>query len=280
MAKAKERQVGEPEVTSSDGMALITQQIQKGEKLLKSGFTHDEYSSWELVTKNALESAFGLNSPNVDKVVSVGKYGGFPLEAEPGWWLNHWQESLRSQLNLMKGLTDVLLSKINLQMQAAAQALSNNNVASHRGGKRIFLVHGHDEGWSQTVSRFLEKLDQEMVILREQPNQGQTVIEKFEQHSDVGFAIVLMTPDDRGGVATSSLEQMHHRARQNVIFELGYFIAKLGRKRVTALYVEGVEIPSDYSGVLYLQLDARGAWRLELARELKEAGISVDMNKL
>ena len=71
---------------------------------------------------------------------------------------------------------------------------------------------------------------------------------------------------------------MKARARQNVVFELGYFIGRLGRNRVCALYAEGVEIPSDYSGVVYTKLDASGAWRLELAKELKAAGLPVDMN--
>jgi predicted nucleotide-binding protein len=96
----------------------------------------------------------------------------------------------------------------------------------------------------ESVARFLEKLDLRPIILHEQPNKGRTVIEKFEAHSDVGFAVVLLTPDDVGGLA-SSPDKLSRRARQNVILELGYFIGKLGRAKVCALYKEGVEIPSD-----------------------------------
>jgi predicted nucleotide-binding protein len=142
----------------------------------------------------------------------------------------------------------------------------------------VFLVHGHDEAALHEVARFLEQLDQQVIVLREQPNKGRTIIEKFEDYTDVGFAIVLLTPDDKGGsVALGDSQRL--RARQNVILELGYFLGRLGRSRVCALYVEGVEIPSDYSGVLYVKLDGDGGWRLSLAKELKAAGLPVDMNK-
>jgi len=125
------------------------------------------------------------------------------------------------------------------------------------------------------VARFLEKLDIEPIILHEQADRGQTIIEKFEKHSEVAFAIVLLTPDDIGGQDNSSLRK---RARQNVIFEFGYFIGKLGRSNVCGLYCDGVELPSDYTGVLYTK--AEGGWQLNIIRELKAAGFSVDANRI
>jgi len=143
--------------------------------------------------------------------------------------------------------------------------------------RNIFVVHGHDEAAKQSVARFLEKLGLNPIILHEQPNKGRTIIEKFEEHSDVGFAVVLLTPDDMGGVST---DRLNRRARQNVILELGYFIGKLGRARVCALFMEGVEMPSDIHGVLYLPYDANGGWHLKLAKEIREAGIEVDLNRV
>lgn len=148
--------------------------------------------------------------------------------------------------------------------------------------RTVFIVHGHDEATKQSVARFLEKLDLEVVILHERPDKGKTVIEKLEASSsevDIAYAIVILTPDDVGALA-SEKDKLRPRARQNVVFELGYFIAKLGRQRVRALYTEGVELPSDYKGVLYTPLDKPGAWRLELAREIKATGITVDLNKI
>jgi predicted nucleotide-binding protein len=140
-------------------------------------------------------------------------------------------------------------------------------------------VHGHDDAALHQVARFLERLRLDAIVLREQPNQGRTIIEKFEDYSDVRFAVVLLTPDDRGGPALATSDTHQPRARQNVILELGYFLGRLGRDHVCALYSHGVEIPSDCSGVLYVALDSAGGWRLALAKELQAARLSVDMNR-
>ncbi len=116
------------------------------------------------------------------------------------------------------------------------------------------------------------------IILHEQPNAGLTIIEKFENYSDTVFAVILLTPDDT--CIDDGSKKRILRARQNVIFELGYFIGKLGRQRVCALYKEGVEIPSDFQGVLYIPLDSKGAWKFELSKEIKQAGIDVDLNRI
>jgi predicted nucleotide-binding protein len=146
------------------------------------------------------------------------------------------------------------------------------------GTRRVFVVHGHDGAVRETVARFVEQLGLEAVILHEQPNAGRTIIEKFEAYADVGFAVVLLTPDDVGAVKGAEAH-LQPRARQNVILELGFFIGKLGRHKVCALHGSGVEIPSDISGVVYVPLDPAGAWRLQLAKELKQAKLQVDLNR-
>jgi predicted nucleotide-binding protein len=142
----------------------------------------------------------------------------------------------------------------------------------------VFVVHGRDDGTKNTVARFLESLDLEAVILHEQPSKGQTIIEKFEANSQVDFAVVLCTGDDMGHLKDSPSDSKL-RARQNVILELGFFLGALGRDKVCVLYGEGVELPNDYAGVVFLSLSDR-AWRFELANELRAAGITIDMNKL
>lgn len=150
----------------------------------------------------------------------------------------------------------------------------------HQKGNNIFLVHGRNEAARDKVARFLQKLEISLIILDEQADKGRTVIEKFLDHSaEVGFAVVLLTADDRGGPRDGKYEDQQYRARQNVWLELGFFVGKLGRSRVCALCEEGVEIPSDYKGVLFEHFDNEGAWKLELAKEIKAAGISVDLNK-
>src|ERR1035438_187355 len=122
--------------------------------------------------------------------------------------------------------------------------------------KRVFVVHGHDGEVKETVARFLEKIGLVPVILHEQPNEGRTIIEKFEVSSDdAGFAVVLLTPDDVGGPTSQSPTKLNPRARQNVILELGYFMGRLGRARVCALHRGGVELPSDFQGILYVEFD-------------------------
>jgi predicted nucleotide-binding protein len=147
---------------------------------------------------------------------------------------------------------------------------------------RVFLVHGHDVALNQSVSRFVEKLGLELVILPEQPNIGRTLIEKLEDYSDVAYAIALLTADDVAAPKdqSNSAKEWKPRARQNVIFELGVFVGKLGRGKVCALYKPGVEIPSDYKGVGYVAMDPGGGWKLELLREMRAAGLEVDLSKV
>ena len=153
-------------------------------------------------------------------------------------------------------------------------------IASVEAPPRVFLAHGHNREWRAEVARFMERLSLEVIILDEQPSLGQTIIEKFEQYADVRYAVALLTADDRGGRQDEPYEAQRSRARQNVIFELGYFVARLGRRHVCALHQPGVEIPSDYQGVLYLPLDAGGAWQLRLVRELSGAGLPVNLQRL
>lgn len=117
-----------------------------------------------------------------------------------------------------------------------------------------------------------------VVVLNEQTNASITVIEKLEKHADVGFAVVLLTPDDEG--RKKGTKKLLGRARQNVILELGYFISKLGRERVCALQRGDLEVPSDVLGVLTHQIDPAGAWKTRLAKELQEASFDVDLNKM
>ena len=137
-------------------------------------------------------------------------------------------------------------------------------------GRKVFVVHGHDEAALQAVARFLEKLKLEAVVLREEPDQGRTIIEKFEALAgEVGFAVVLLTPDDFAGIVGEPSQAS--RARQNVIFELGYFVGRLGRGRACLLRKGAVEIPSDLYGVIYSEMDAGEGWKLKLVKELKAA---------
>lgn len=142
--------------------------------------------------------------------------------------------------------------------------------------RRVFVVHGHDEGARETVARFLDKLGFTAIILHEQANRGRTVMEKVEADGDVGFAVVLLTPDDIGCAKGGTPEP---RARQNVLLELGYFLGRLGRERVCALKRGALEIPSDFAGVVWQSMEGDG-WKQALGRELEAAGYKIDWNKV
>ncbi len=161
----------------------------------------------------------------------------------------------------------------------SANEADNDLPSATMNATDVFIVHGRDEAPKQTVARFLERIGLNAIILHEQSNRGRTVIEKFEDHAEVQFAIVILTPDDVGRLATEPESANKYRARQNVVFEMGYFLGRIGRSRVFPLKVGTVDIPSDYAGVVYTDMDSRGAWKGELVRELKGAGFSVDANK-
>jgi predicted nucleotide-binding protein len=248
------QEIGLPELPPEKAIPLLRKLLDNADSLLARGrIGSDDHSTWVMLARNYLEKAFGKNSPNVTTVTSSGRYGSFPINAGEEWWETHRAKTLSSQVMKIKGLIELLTTEI---------ALQNDNVVKApeaRHGHKIFLVHGHDETALHETARFLEKLRQEVIILREQPSQGKTIVEKFEEYADVGFAIVLLTADDRGGSKASDPVGFLCRARQNVIFELGYFNGRIGRGRVCALYQPGVEIPSDYAGILYVELDEKGA---------------------
>lgn len=144
---------------------------------------------------------------------------------------------------------------------------------------KVFIVHGHDELAVQEVARTLEKWGFEVVILHEQADQGLTIIEKIEKYTDVDYAVVLYTECDYGRAKEEAKENERFRARQNVVFEHGYLISKLHREHVCALVKGNVETPGDISGIVYVGMDSNGAWKMQLAKNMKAAGLNIDMDK-
>lgn len=164
--------------------------------------------------------------------------------------------------------------------QVTQAIVASGGPASSIDSRRVFVVHGHDNEAKETTACFLEKLGLQPIILHEQASSGRTIIEKFEMYSgDIAFAVVLLTPDDVGASAAKQ-EQLNPRARQNVIMELGYFMGRLSRVRVCALHKGGIELPSDYQGVLYIEMDPAGAWKTKLAQEFVQAKLPIDLNGL
>ena len=146
--------------------------------------------------------------------------------------------------------------------------------------KSVFIVHGHDHETRDNVSKFVSNWGLTATVLDEQPNKGRTIIEKFEDCADeASFAIILLTPDDVGA-SVKDKAHLKYRARQNVIFEWGYFSGSIGRKRVCILYKGNLELPSDTQGVVYVRMDDNDEWKQSIVREMEAVGLLIDANKI
>jgi len=174
-----------------------------------------------------------------------------------------------------------LVTKTPLLKSSIIKSLTPSHSIHNRSGtmNEVFIVHGHHESAKQKTARFIEKLGFKPIILHEQASSGKTIIEKIEEYSNVGFGIVVYTPCDVGSKQSDSTK-LKPRARQNVVFEHGYLIGKIGRSNVCALVKGDIETPNDISGVVYVNMDDDDAWHLKMAKELRNSGYEVDMNKV
>ena len=237
------------------------------------GLPHDtfEFTKWHRDVHVALAHVFGDDSNHVEQLQNIGFV---PMVVGGATQDSDFRKARDHGLLKTRAILESMIDEVGEWSEDQEMALHRSQ--PHVDTRKVFVVHGRDEGARDAVARFVAKLHLDPVILSEMPNVGRTIIEKFEAHADVGYAIVLLTSDDRGGLQG---EDARPRARQNVIFELGFFIGKFGRDRVCALTKGSPEIPSDYAGVAYVSMDTSSQWKMEVVRELKAAGFDVDANK-
>ncbi len=233
----------------------------------------NEKQKWSTYNLTLLKTIFSddtfAEQYSPSKTASVSR-----INASLDYYIDEFREDIGRFIARLESVSDQL-ELIPESSNSNTRVSRSSNITS----RQVFIVHGHDEAARESLARFLEKLGLDAIILHERPNAGRTIIEKFEQEAaTIGFAIVLLTPDDLGTSADKP-DNLQPRARQNAILELGYFIGRLGRERVCAFHKDELEIPSDIAGVAYVAMDSRGNWRIELARELKTAGFDVDLNK-
>ena len=244
-------------------------------ELMQMDSASQEFIKWKRSAQIAITNAFGENSGHRQEFDSIS-FTPFLLEADL------FQGAYEGGLTRAKATLESMLEEIDEYWPDDGLSpfpSDGSSVSQQTITKQVFVVHGRDEGTKNIVARFLETLNLEPVILQDQPNEGRTIIEKFEEYAQVGFAVILCTPDDVGTLATEK-ERLNLRPRQNVVLEWGFFLGRIGRERVCALVKGNVEIPSDYAGVVYIDLDDSGGWKMKLARELSKAGLSVDLNRL
>jgi predicted nucleotide-binding protein len=259
---------------SGDRDAKIARLLKEGRQLLEEHdptSAHMAFEGWVssvgrwLASVNTALSAQWLGLPNSRLVVANAYYN------DAGSWL-HFRETISGRLTwLGKALATIAAPKEQKRQPEVKTEFSNE----------IFIVHGHGGELKEAAARLVKTLGLQPIILHEQANKGRTIIEKFSDHAQAaGFAIVLLSADDIGGPKGTLPDALQPRARQNVVLELGYFFGALGRDRVCAIHEQGVEIPSDLQGLVYIQYDIGGSWKYQVAKEIKGAGYEVDLNKL
>ena len=245
-------------------------------------------NSLQTAIESTLASDFGEGTTDYDRYSSAAHLDNGPIFMDSGLGGYHRDDVADARRYIAEG-KDTGIAVLNEAIRFLEEELEFEQVPE-KGAiadelarpvaapiRKVFVVHGHDEGAREIVARFLQTLGFEPIILHEQASRGRTVIEKIEAHGDVGFAVILLTPDDKGCAAGE--EQLEPRARQNVLLELGYFMGRLGRDRVCALRRGNVAIPSDFAGVVWESMDD-GGWKLNLGKELAAAGFDVDWNKV
>lgn len=226
-----------------------------------------EYIGWKTRVRTILESQFGFDSQvmkNIDQGEKVGVIGGS---------YEHFFQAHGFYLGAIKAGIDLIDIKPSKSLKKENSFLSN----------KIFIVHGHDELLKNQTESLLRGFGLEPIILHQKPDEGLTIIEKLEKHSNVGYAFILLTPDDTGYPNTEASKpenerKIELRARQNVIFEFGYFAGKLQRNRVCCLYKEGVELPTDLDGIIYKKVHKNvSEVGLDIAKELKAIGYKIEI---
>lgn len=226
----------------------------------------EDFERWSIYVNSFLATALGPDE--ADKFNKLGQ------------WDDAWTNRLAIRLGYLEGLVASAPIEPDPGAAPGTPQLQPSATQDPRSSRRVFVVHGHDNEAKETVARFLSRLGLEPIILHEQTSGGRTIIEKFETYSSgIVFAVVLLTPDDIGASAQAPTNTSK-RARQNVILELGFLLGRLGRSGVCALHKDDVELPSDFQGVVYVEMDQAGGWKARVAQELVGAKVPIDLNGL
>jgi len=238
----------------------------------------EDYYSWSDYNSEYLKQAFNKENNEYKKSYDdVGSFffGSLGGRKSPAQELKEFKDKINNKVSNLKKLR----AKTDLLKTSLATSIVYNKGTIELDKSQVFIVHGHDDVAKTKTARFVEKLGFEAIILHEQASSSKTIIEKIEEYSNVGFGIILYTPCDIGGKQIVNPD-LKSRARQNVVFEHGFLIGKIGRSNVCALVKGDIETPNDISGVVYVPMDEADAWRYTIARELKKAGYDCDMNKI
>jgi predicted nucleotide-binding protein len=271
-------------ISNNEFQGKLTERIKIGEELFLRQITNQEdfkklkadFEIWDDYNLEYLKQVFNISENNY---MESYRDAGYTFLGQIGVVNNN---PIQTDKNLIEyKLKDLrsLVAKSELIKSAILKEPVSTINTKPISTLEVFIVHGHDELAKTKTARFIEKLGLKPIILHEQTSSGKTIIEKIEEYSNVGFGIVLYTPCDKG-YENGNENKLQSRARQNVVFEHGYLIGKIGRQNVCALVKGDLEIPNDISGVVFVKMDEEEAWHFKIAKELKSSGYEIDMNKL
>jgi predicted nucleotide-binding protein len=272
-------------VPRSEAARILTRHADEGKALVERAEPvavwkewGEAFDRWRAVTETALRRIYTTEQLAVEFRSASGHIFRRIGQSDDETF-EYQRDVIAKGVNILLGFVDALEY---VEAPDDAEPITVVEAEAKAYSRDVFVVHGRDEGMRESVARILERLGFGAIILADQPNQGATIIEKFERNAiNVGFAVVLMSPDDYGrNPEDADFPGEPNRARQNVVLELGYFMGALGRPRVVALYKRGTELPSDIHGLAYVPFDEGGAWKFKLAQELAAADYDVDFNRL
>lgn len=276
-------------ISREDAKTKLEDRIRKGRELTQVQITSD--SAFESA-KNEYNKWNSFNVELLNRIFSSDKFAKEYSRWGGAVSISYTESSLREEItDLYKDIDeklhrlDSIIERLELIPVSAvatpAQISEKTDAASQRRSKKVFVVHGHDEVAKTNLEVFLNEIGLQPIVLHRQTDEGLTVIEKFEKHSDVGYAFILLTPDDvaylKADEAKNDKDRKKElRARPNVIFEFGYFVGKLGRSRVCCLYTGNVTLPSDVNGMIYKKFNASiDEVAYSIIKDLKASGYSV-----
>lgn len=225
------------------------------------------FQAWYVKAERFLIKKYGEKSYEVKNFKSFSfSLMCFTVDTSENDFIKACKDDLRSVKAIFEQYLDDLKEEI---VPSADQEWKKNDYS------KVFIVHGHNGELKEAVARVIERQGIKPIILSEQVNRGATIIEKIEANSDVNGAICLFTSDDLGKGKNESTD--NPRARQNVVFEAGFFIGRLGRENVVLISDESIELPSDIQGVVYSN---KSEWKFQVLKELKAIGYYIDYNKI
>lgn len=306
-----------PNVSPQEIMALLELQKNKGEELLKKNLIQPgDVRSWNLSTQEILVKAFGSNSAYIDSIIHPGDHKPYPAYEPESSLEKQRRKNLQTALSLLKDCMEHLQNyhpevpepqpsaqeknpepkekaKITVDLVVVEKKKEptpgeNKDIQPEVSKKektmektsipKVFAITGKDEKKKAAVASFLTNLGVEPVIPQEENGHKTNLVEKLGKTSEVAFAIILLVGDEVG-YPKEKPEESRPRANQKVIFELGFLMGRLPQNQVCALYEEGLDLPAEYQGNVFIPFDGGGIWKLLTARAMKMAHVDIDMNK-